>query len=88
MSIDIAGIDKALLLVALVNEHPLHAIQKDITVERARHLGDESSWDFDYVDGIPLKVDISGDSFHSDLYDRDAYSGLAAAIVGRLNRNK
>ena len=88
MSIDITGIDKALLLVALVNKHPLHAIQKDITVERARLLGDESGWDFDYVDGIPLKVDISGDYFRSDLYDRDAYAGLAANIVSRLNRNK
>jgi hypothetical protein len=88
MTINIAGIDKAQLLVALVNKHPLHIIQKDISIEHARRFGEELEWDFDYVDGIPLKINIAGDSFDSFLYDRGAYEGLAAHIVSRLLSNK
>ena len=84
MSIDITGIDKALLLVALVNNHPMHTIQKDIAIEHARRLGMEVGWDFDYVDGVPVEIDIAGDFADPQLYDRDAYTGLAARIISRL----
>ena len=84
MSIDITGIDKALLLAALVNNHPMHTIKKDITIEHAQRLGAELEWDFDYVDGIPVKIDIAGDFANPLLYDRDAYTGLAAHIIRRL----
>lgn len=88
MSIDITRIDKSLLLVALVNNHPLHINKKDITVEHAHRLGTELEWDFEYVDGVPVKINIAGDSTDTQLYDRDAYTGLAAHIISRLNHNK
>jgi len=86
MHIDITGIDKALLLVALVNKHPMHLGQKNITAEQAQRLGEAFGWDFDYVDRIPLKINITGNAFDPFLYDRDAYGGLAAQICGCLLR--
>jgi hypothetical protein len=87
--INIKGIDKAALLAALYNEaRPLgmgflQFNPAEMTREEAaRYL--ETSTYFDYVKGRPLKVDLSGDEFRGDLYDRDQGHGHAAQIVERL----
>lgn len=39
---------------------------------------------FDYVKGRPLKVDLSGDTLDTRLYDRDQGNGAAAKIIAKL----
>lgn len=39
---------------------------------------------FDYVQGRPLKADITGDVWDCWLYDRDAGSGRGAAVIAAL----
>lgn len=43
---------------------------------------------FDYVLGRPLKIDISGDTLQTGLYDRDNGQGSAARIVEQLRANE
>lgn len=94
-SVDISGLDKAELLAALVNAtktSPFHG--PPMTHEQAAALiqdrlgaGDGPPFDFDYVDGRPIKCDIGGQyisAFHVALYDRDAGEGTAAQVVGEL----
>lgn len=76
----------------------LHDIGRDLTVEEARTImgiGDDSTQMFgdmgrkrelyfDYVQGRPIKVDLSGDEFDPWLYDRDAGQGAAARAIAKL----
>lgn len=75
----------------------LQAKPGDMTIEQAREqigIGDDgkrmfgahSSRDlyFDYVWGRPLKIDISGDTMRTDLYDRDNGQGACERIVKSL----
>ena len=44
----------------------------------------EGALRFDYVQGRPIKVDISGDDFDPRLYDRDAGEGAAERAIAPL----
>lgn len=41
---------------------------------------------FDYVKGRPIKVDLAGDEFSEQLYDRDQGAGAAARVIEALRR--
>ena len=90
--IDITGIDKAELLVALYHgTHPLGMgvlhDNPEFGIDDAKAaLASEPSGRLDYVSGRPIKVNISGNSFDPALYDRDAGEGAAQRIVDMLNK--
>lgn len=87
--IDISKLDKAEVLAALFNaSRPLgmgffqpHAAS--MTREEAAHLLSENDY-FDYVRGRVMKVDLSGDTLRTALYDRDNGRGAAADALAPL----
>jgi hypothetical protein len=94
-SVDISGLDKAELLAALVNAtktSPFHG--PPMTLEQASAIiqdelsaGEGRPFDFDYVDGRPIKCDIGGpriSAYHVARYDRDSGEGNMARVVGEL----
>lgn len=93
--IDIKGLDKAEVLLALYNGSHcqglgfLQAINT-YTLEDAKRDYEFSVENcggyFDYLHGRVLKVDLSGDSFDSRLYDRDCGEGAAARAIDELRR--
>ena len=92
--IDIKGKDKATLLAALYNNSiprglgMLHFEDKDMTVDEARDIIDSRDemfkYDFDYLKGRVMKVNLSGDEFRGDLYDRDNGQGSAQRVVDSI----
>lgn len=92
--VDISGLDKAAVLKTLHdNTRPLglgrlHA--RNVTIEDARaDIADfgKRRLSFEYYNGRPLKVDISGDSFNELFYDRDAGPGAAQRAIDSLRKN-
>lgn len=93
--VDITGLDKAEVLLALYNNSSckglgfLAGIVDDYTLQDARRDIDECpDHYFDYLRGRVLKVDLSGDSFDSWLYDRDNGEGAAEAAIKALKEKK
>lgn len=91
--IDITGIDKVELLIALYkNGHKVGMgfLAGDMSDDDIRaYVADytQKFGDFPYVDylgGRPLKVDLKRDTFRTDLYDRDNGIGAAQAVVDSL----
>lgn len=88
--VSIKGMDKAAVLVALHSasrqmwqgflENPLSY------AEAVGHL--KLTHKFDYLQGRVLKVDLTGDEFWCDLYDRDNGAGAAARAVARIVEGK
>ena len=75
----------------------LRADEATMTVEEARtYVSDPSAQDngttfsrreklfFDYLKGRPLKVDLSGDTLRTRLYNRDQGAGKAEIVVAEL----
>ncbi len=90
--IDISGLDKKSVLKALyASAKPLgmgimHFKAGDLPDDEADALiGAEPGYlYFDYLNGRLMKVDITGDSFSPDLYDRDNGHGAAAAAIDSI----
>ena len=93
--IDITLLPKAEILKALhdgtqsLGFGELHDLGRDMTIREAEDIIDKYTKGgyglrFDYVAGRPLKVDIAGDSFNEELYDRDASPGQAQRVINRL----
>lgn len=108
MKIDITGLDKAAVLLALYNNalfsgpgfahDPSFGIMSRMTPaapidaavkEIERRSGGANDY-FDYIDlgsgSKPLKVDLSGFDFESDLYDHDHGEGAAQRAISPLWR--
>lgn len=90
--VDITGIDKAVLLVALYEGAAvlgLGALDRNagrrLTVEEAKAIL-EKHFRIDYLWGRPIKVDLSKDLVDPALYDRDAGEGAFARIVDELKQ--
>ena len=89
MVIDISKKDKAAVLAALYNSSRplglgfLHFNPAPMTLEEARELLKFSSY-FDYVKGRVMKVDLSGDTLDTWLYDRDNGEGAAARAIASV----
>lgn len=76
----------------------LHDLHRDMTVDEAKAIIErghdsaamfgkrpsEPQLYFDYVQGRPLKIDITGDEFDPWLYDRDAGEGRAAKAIATI----
>lgn len=58
-----------------------------MTVEEAREIL-KSRTDFDWLKGRVMKVNLSGDRFESDLYDRDNGLGAAQRVVDAINKGE
>lgn len=91
MVINIKGLDKADVLLALFNASKpqgfgeLIALIKAFDIDSARRLiQNHPSLCFDYVVGRPIKVDLSGDELDVWLYDRDNGEGCAAMALSPL----
>ena len=99
-NVNIKGLDKPAVLAALHNGTralgmcALHD-RGSMSVGDAQKFIDRGTNDiglsvgeknlrFDYVQGRPLKVDISGDDFDPRLYDRDAGEGAAERAIAPL----
>lgn len=97
-TVNIKGIDKAKLLHALVTQGTplgLGVFQsRPFSVEEAQQWIDQGkSHDcgasfrklyFDYVCGVPVKSDLSGDEVDPSLYDRDQGEGAFERVVASL----
>jgi len=99
-TVNIAGLDKAELLAALVNGAKplglgfLHDTGAAMTKAEAQRWVDEgrghdmgipqAPMSFDYVCGRPIKCDISGNEMRTDLYNRDQGDGAAERVVASL----
>lgn len=90
--IDISKIDKAAVLAALYNaSQPLgmgfmHYAPEDMTREEAAKLIAERGERpyFDYLKGRVMKIDLSGDTLRTALYDRDNGAGAAEQAIAHL----
>lgn len=86
--IDISGLSKASVLVALHNGTSpagmgfLHATN-NFTEAEAEAILTRSTY-VDYCAGRPIKCNLSGDEFDPRLYDRDAGQGAAARAIDAL----
>ncbi|MBO9494107.1 hypothetical protein J7438_08410 [Thalassotalea sp. G20_0] len=77
--VSIAGLDKAIVLMALFNNSKPQGngayaprALKNMSIERAQqHTERNLRLSFDYVDGRIIKTNISGDVADTRLYDRD-----------------
>lgn len=73
--IDIKGIDKAQILLALYNNSVqlglglLHD-KKSLTIDEAKEILQRSYY-IDYLNGTVMKIDLKGDTLDTWLYDRD-----------------
>lgn len=98
--IDITGIDRVALLVALyhgtravglgmLNDRPGFNEETARAVLAAQPVRPNGDVWFDYVCGRPLKVIFSGDTLRgARLYDRDAYEGACQDAVNAAREGK
>ena len=92
--VDIKGLDKAVVLVALFNGSRQQGMgflddrgSKNLTLEKARELISFGCY-FDYLYGRVMKIDLSKDKLDPWLYDRDNGDGAAQEIINKLRNNK
>ena len=93
-TIDISGLDKADVLVALFNNSRQQGLglldvsgAQPMTKEDAEKIiakYEDTQLYFDYVHGRVLKVDLTKDEFWPALYDRDNGQGAAAAAINAI----
>jgi hypothetical protein len=88
LTVDISGIDKAVLLAALYNNskpvglgfsHPKAG--KSMSYEEAKELLSSGQDNFDYVNGRVMKISLKSNELETSSYDRDNGDGKALAIV-------
>lgn len=90
--VDIRGLDKAEVLLALYNHSHIQGLGflqavDNYTIKDARLDYEQSkSKYFDYLHGRVLKVDLSKDEFNDFLYDRDCGEGAAQKAIDELRR--
>jgi len=63
----------------------LHYDPKPMSVDEARELLKRQTY-FDYLKGRVMKVDLSGDTLETWLYDRDNGQGAAAEVINSLRK--
>lgn len=94
--VDITGLDKAMVLVALVSGAEIcnngwmdKDCYKQLTLDKARKLlkeKDATYCHFDFVHGRAIKVTFNENNFSSFFYDRENGQGAAQNAVDRLRR--
>lgn len=92
--IDIKGIDKAELLMALYNNARVSEMcwcpaTENLTLEEAQEYLEEHYGSFhEYLFGRVMKVRIHGDTLDPVLYDRDNGEGAAGRAIAHLRGEK
>jgi len=87
---DISKLSKAKVLAALYNGSKVQGMgifqakAGSMTEEEAEHLLKEQSY-FDYLHGKVMKVDLSGDTLDTWLYNRDNGDGKAESIISSIS---
>ena len=89
--VDIKGLDKAEVLVALWNNSyevglSFNPSGKPLTVKRARKIINGRYYSFDYCEGRVIKCNISGDEFDPWRYDRENGPGAARRAIDELRK--
>lgn len=100
-ALDISGIGKGALLSALyeaaLESDPIYSMMgcAPFSTECAFEFIDQSREDndgciaFDYLEGIPLKIDITGDTMDPTAYDNNnGGPGAAARVVAHLRAQR
>lgn len=96
--VDIRGLDKAQVLVALWNDSRMQGMsflgytgkltsrRAGELIKQARHTGrnGEEEIYFDYLNGKVMKIDIAPDVIDTRLYDRDNGEGAGEAAIEKL----
>lgn len=87
--IDIKGLDKAKVLLALYEgSHELgmsslgRFTDKPTLADCRKHL--EASMYVDYFNGRVIKVDLKGETINEAFYDRDCGAGACAAAIDSI----
>jgi len=86
MKIDLTGKNKAKVLASLYNNSKpqglgfLHYNPVPMTIAEAEDLLAQSPY-FDYLHGRVMKIDLSGDTLDTSLYDRDNGEGSALRAI-------
>lgn len=89
--VDISGLDKAELLVALFDESHQQGSgvynddSEGLPLDEAREMLENYDY-FDYVKGRILKVDLSGDELNTSLYNRDNGAWAAEKVVDAVTK--
>lgn len=86
-TVNIAGIDKKALLNELLESAIVPGVgpfMLPIDFDDAIEEAYCNNWSFDYVQGRPMKCDISGDIAYTWSYDRDNGLGTFQSCVDRL----
>ena len=89
--VDIMGLDKAEVLVALWNNScevglSFNPSGKPLTVREARRIINGRYYNFDYCKGRVIKCNISGDEFDPWRYDRENGAGAAQMAIDELRK--
>lgn len=90
LGMDISKLDKAKLLQALYEQAQpqgqgyLQYSSSPLSYEEAKSILERQRGHIDYLHGRVMKVDLSGDTFSTRLYNRDNGQGAAESIVQRL----
>jgi hypothetical protein len=89
--VDIKGLDKAEVLVALWKKSyevglSYNPSGKPLTVREARRIIKGKYYSFDYCKGRVIKCNISGDEFDPWRYDRENGSGAAKRAIDELRK--
>ena len=88
-NINLKGLNKAAVLAALYNASKpqgmgfMHYNPTPMTIEEAEGLL-ERTYDFDYLKGRVMKVNLDGETLDPSDYDRDNGEGAAAAAIASL----
>ena len=87
-NIDITGLDKAEVLVALFNASKQQGMglldvngREPLPLSKAKKLLEYENKYFDYLGGRVMKVDLGSDELDPRLYDRDNGEGAAATAL-------
>ncbi len=91
-TIDISKMNKCEVLACLFNNSKAQGLGflqaghdcKMTPQEAEKHLDEAGDGYFDYLNGRVMKVDISGDTMRTGLYDRDNGQGAAKRALSSL----
>lgn len=93
--VDIKGLDKAEVLLALYNHSHVQGLGflqmvDNYTLKDAKKDLEASApyFYFDYLHGRVIKVDLSKDEFDGWLYDRDCGEGAAQNAINELRKKQ
>lgn len=93
-NMDISGMDKARILVALFNRARAQGLglpqsfSFKLTVEMAQQAIKDGDMKFDYIGGRSLKVDLSGNTLDTRSYNRDNGQNAAEMAIADAFRGE